>query len=201
MTSAAYIHVNQTNTQMKIKHVTNEISPRILSPRHKIPATGSWISHVDFSLRRRNRKGRIMPFFMLKEKKTTDKKKNPVNWLSNRHTHTHTHKEKQNIKFWYSAEFLNSYRSLSRIITWCLSPRKIHKDTQVPFFPEKGPVASTLNESLEHFRRVSIWTLYAFENDLNSFRRRSSKKITFLYIELCPTKFLVTVQIPSFKVL
>ena len=106
-------------------------------------------------------------------------------------------KNKQNIKFWYSAEFLN-YRPISRIIICCLHLRKSHKDTQTPFILEEGPVASTLNESLEHFCRVPIWTLYAFANDLNSFCQCSSMKITFLYIELGPTKFWVTPQIHSF---
>ena len=50
MTSAVYIHVNQTYTPMKIKPMTNKRFLRILSPRHRIPATGSWISRVDFCL-------------------------------------------------------------------------------------------------------------------------------------------------------
>ena len=67
--------------------------------------------------------------------------------------------------------------------------RKSHKDTQVPFIPKERPVAFTLNEGLEYFRRKPIYTVYAFPNDLNSFRQRSSMKITFLNIEFCPTKF------------
>ena len=50
---------------------------------------------------------------------------------------------------------------------------------------------SILNESLEHFRRVPIGKLYAFGNDLNSFHRSLSIKLTFLYLELCPTNFIL----------
>ena len=35
-------------------------------------------------------------------------------------------------------------------------PEKSHKDTQVSFILDEGPVVSTLNENLEHFRCVPI---------------------------------------------
>ena len=124
---------------------------------------------------------------MLKKKKTMDEKKNPVKLSNNRYKKRK--KQKQDINIWYPAEFLYYYCLISRIITWCLRLGKSHKDSQISFILEEGPVASILNENGENFRRVTIWTLYAFANDLNSFRRRSSMIITFLYIELCRTKF------------
>ena len=138
MTSAAYIHVNQMYTLMKIKHVTNEVFPQILSPRHRMPATGSLISHVDFASKKGKEKKKMKNAFVVLEerkeerkKETTDEKKNPINLSNNRHI------KKQNIKFWYSAAFLNRYRSILRIITKCLRLRKSHKGTQVPFIPLK----------------------------------------------------------------
>ena len=82
MTSAAYIHVNQTYTLMKINHVTNERFPRILSPRHKKPAMGSRISHVDFCLQGEERTEEVEEFlFRVKEKKN-----DLVNLSNNRYT-------------------------------------------------------------------------------------------------------------------
>ena len=81
-----------------------------------------------------------------------NKKENPVKLSNNQDT-----KKKQNIKFWYSTEFLYCYHPISRIITWCLRLRKSLKDTQVPFIPEEGHVVSTLNESLEHFHHVPMY--------------------------------------------
>ena len=146
------------------------------------------------SPRKRNRKGRIIPF-CVNEKKTTDKKENSVNLSNNQHT-----KNQSNSGIPLNS-LINFYCPMSRIITWCLHLRESYKDTQVRFIPEEGPVASTLNESLEHFCRAPIWALHAFANDLNSFHDCLSVKINFLHIELCPTIFWVTLQIHSFKAL
>ena len=69
MISAASTHVNQTYTLMKIEHVTNKRFPRILSLRHRIPATSSWISHVNFVSKKKEQKNKNNALFMLKKKK------------------------------------------------------------------------------------------------------------------------------------
>ena len=100
---------------------------------------------VFLSEKKEEQKRKNNAFSVLKNKlkKTTDKKMNPFDLSNNRHKK----QTKKISKFWYSAEFLNCYRPISRIITWCLRLRKSHKDTQVPFILEEGPVEFTLNES------------------------------------------------------
>ena len=163
-------------------HATYDIPS--IHPRKLKLAVGSWINHVDLCHWEEGIKMKNNALFMLK-KKNNGYKKNSVNLSNNRHTK----KQKQNIKFWYSAELINCYRLLPRIITWCLRPIKSHKDTQVPFIPRESPVASILNESLEHFRNAPIWTLHSFANNLNSFLQRSSIKITFLYLNCVRPNF------------
>ena len=81
-------------------------------------------------------------------------KKNPVNLSHNRLT--------KNFKFWYSVEFLNCYRPISRdVCTW-------EKVIRTLKFHLSWGRSCCMNKSWENFHHVSIWTLYAFANDLKS---------------------------------
>ena len=55
-------------TLIKIKHVTNERFPRILSPWHRIPATANWLSQVDFVSKKKEDKKKKNAFLVLEEK-------------------------------------------------------------------------------------------------------------------------------------
>ena len=89
---------NQTRDQQKI--------PANLSPWYRIPATVSWISHVDFVSKKKQQKRKNNTFLVLKKKKEMDKKKRVLSTCRITDTHTKNpppQKNQQNIEFWYSA--------------------------------------------------------------------------------------------------
>ena len=141
--SAASIHENQTRDKQNI--LAN------IKSTAQNTSNGQLDKKCRFCLQEEKKKKNAFIELEERKKEATVKRIQLTCWI--------TDTQKQNIKFWYSADFINCYHLISRTITWYLFPRKSYKDIQVLFIPEHDHVVSILNENLEHLRRLPIWKL------------------------------------------